>query len=84
MTENGRMEKGIVGPAQLLDGLTFEGLPLGWKPMAATLLVKCLDENGDAVWSFRTSEEHVSDEELLGVLSLRIHQLRTRLLEEYD
>ena len=82
MTEH--VDKAIVAPSELLEGLTFEGLPSGWRPIAATLLVKCLDEDGDEVWSFRTSEEHVSDEELLGVLNLRHHQLRTRLLEEYD
>ncbi len=82
MTEH--LDKDIVSHCEILEGLSFEGLPRGWRPIAATLLIKCLDEDGDPVWSFRTSEEHVSDEELLGVLNLRLFQLRSRLLEEYD
>ena len=77
----------VVGPEGVLDGLHFEGLPEGWVPRAATLLIKCSDEDGDDAWSYRSSEEYLSDEELLGALVVRTKLLMRQLMgniEETD
>jgi hypothetical protein len=63
-------------------GLKFELLPAGWTPLAAAILVKCLDENGTASWAFRTTDD-MNDEELLGALTVRTDLLRRGLVESY-
>lgn len=73
-----------VKPSVVLKGLSFEVLPSGWVPQAATLLIKCTDADGNDAWSYRTSEEYVSDEELLGALVLRTEVLKRQLLEDVE
>lgn len=51
-------------------GLRFDPLPAGWTPLAGALLVKCLDEDGEATRAFRTTAD-MNDEELLGALTVR-------------
>jgi len=47
------------------------------------VLVKSLDETGDAAWSFRTSEP-LNLEELLGALTVQTEVLRRRLVRLWD
>lgn len=70
-----------VGP-QPTEGLQFRELPPGWMPLAGALLVKCLDEDGNPTWAFRTTDD-VNDEELLGALTVRTDLLRRGLLDSY-
>lgn len=50
--------------------------------MAGTLVVKCLDEDGDVTWAFRTTKD-MNDEELLGALTVRTDLLRRSLVDSY-
>ncbi len=50
--------------------------------MSAIVLVKCLDEDGEPTWAFRTTDG-LNDEELLGALTVRIDLLRSELVEGY-
>ncbi|HKY15632.1 MAG TPA: hypothetical protein VJM33_11970 [Microthrixaceae bacterium] len=63
---------------QVLPGFEIHSLDEGWTPLAAFVLVKALDENGDAAWSFRTSEQ-LNLEELLGALTVQTDVLRRKL-----
>lgn len=67
---------------QALYGLAVHPLPRGWTPMSAIVLVKCIDEDGEPTWAFRTSDG-LNDEELLGALTVRIDLLRSELVEGY-
>jgi hypothetical protein len=68
---------------QVLGGLTIHPLPDRWSPLEGIVLVKCLDEEGVPTWAFRTTSG-INDEELLGVLTVRIELLKSELLEGYD
>ncbi len=67
---------------QALYGLTVHPLPKGWTPLSAIVLVKCLDEDGEPTWAFRTTEG-LNDEELLGTLTVRTELLRRELVDSY-
>jgi len=71
-----------IDAGQLLRGLTFNALPIGWTPVDAIVLAKCLDEDGSPTWAFRTTDG-VNDEELLGALVVRQELQRAKLLSEY-
>jgi len=68
---------------QVLPGFEVHPLDEGWTPLAAFVLVKSLDETGDAAWSFRTSEP-LNLEELLGALTVQTEVLRRRLVRLWD
>lgn len=74
-------ERSPIGEA--LPGFAIHQMPDGWTPLQAFVLVKCLDEHGDAVWSFRTSEK-LNLEELLGALTVQTEVLRRKLVSEWD
>ncbi len=57
-------------------------LPQGWTPISAIVLVKCLDEDGEPTWAFRTTDG-LNDEELLGTLTVRTDLLRRELVDSY-
>jgi hypothetical protein len=73
-------EQRPVGEA--LTGLRVHTLPDGWTPLAAAVLINCLDDKGDPAWVFRTTDG-LSAEELLGALVLRTDLLRQELLEKH-
>lgn len=50
--------------------------------MGVTVLVKCLDEEGNPTWAFRTSSD-TNDEESLGALTVRIEILKCEWLDSY-
>ena len=68
---------------QALYGLAVHPLPSGWTPISAIVLVKCIDEDGDATWAFRTTDG-LNEEELLGALTVRTDLLRRELVESYS
>ncbi|RBQ21279.1 hypothetical protein DP939_00705 [Spongiactinospora rosea] len=67
---------------QALNGLDVYPLPQGWTALGAIVLVKCLDEEGHSSWAFRTTDG-LSDEELLGALTVRTDLLRRKLYDAY-
>jgi hypothetical protein len=68
--------------AEVLKGLNIHPLPAGWTALEGIILLKCLDDEGNSSWAFRTTEG-LNDEELLGALTVRIDLLRKELLEAY-
>jgi hypothetical protein len=68
---------------KVLPGMSLHPLELGWTPIEAFVLIKSLDENGSASWSYRTSATP-NREELLGVLSVQVELLRRELVSEYE
>jgi hypothetical protein len=68
---------------QVLPGFRLHPLEESWTPLQAFVMVKCLDEAGQATWSFRTSEP-LNLEELLGALTVQTELLKRRLLDEWD
>ena len=67
----------------VLPGFRLHPLDPGWTPLQAFVMVKALDEQGQAGWSFRTSE-WLNLEELLGALIIQVDLLRKRLLADWD
>lgn len=73
---------GRVPIEQALYGLSAHSVPEGWTPVAGIILVKCIDEDGDPTWAFRTTDG-LNDEELLGALTVRTDLLRHELTRSY-
>lgn len=69
--------------AEVLKGLHIHPLPAGWTALEGIVLVKCLDDEGNSSWAFRTTDG-LNDEELLGALTIRSDLLRRELLESYS
>jgi len=69
--------------ADALSGLEIHPLEPGWTPLEAFVLVKCLDEDGDPTWAYRTSHR-LNREELLGALVVQVDVLRKELRDEWD
>jgi hypothetical protein len=67
----------------VLPGFIIHGLPEGWTPLEAIVLVKCLDDEGHSSWAFRTTP-NLNDEELLGALIVRTDLLRKEVVEAYE
>ena len=68
--------------AEVLPGLDVHPLPERWTPLEALILVKCLDEEGEPTWSYRTTQQ-LTREELLGALIVHVELLRRELVEEW-
>ncbi len=68
---------------QVLPGHRLHPLDKGWTPLASFNVVKCLDEDGDVVWSFRTSERF-NLEELLGALVVQAETLKRKLVRQWE
>jgi len=68
--------------AEALTGLTVHPLPDGWTPLAAAVMILCLDDNGDPTWAFRNTQG-LSEEELLGALVVRTDLLRHELFNKH-
>ena len=69
--------------SEALDGFGVHPLPPGWTALEAFVVIKCLDEEGESVWSYRTTHRP-NREELLGVLTVQVELLRRKLLREWD
>ena len=68
---------------EALPGFRLHPLGEGWTPLQAFVLVKCLDEEGDIAWSFRTSEQ-MNLEELLGALMVQTETLKRKLVRAWE
>jgi hypothetical protein len=69
--------------AEALPGLEVRPLPSGGTPLEAFVLVKHLDDEGDATWSYRTTNAP-NREELLGALVVQVAVLKKELRDEWD
>ena len=70
------------GPAR--DGVSHEkGLPEKWSPIEAFVLVKCINDEGNASWVYRTTSDP-NREELLGVLVVHTELLRREIVSEWE
>ena len=78
MTEDLRIP---IGDA--LPGFKLHPLEAAWTPLEAFVLIKCLDEDGDHSWSFRTTNP-LNLEELLGALTVQVEVLRRKLASHWD
>lgn len=67
----------------ILVGMSLHPLEPGWTPIEAFVLIKSLDEDGAASWSYRTTHP-LNREELLGVLTIHTALLKRELLGEWD
>lgn len=69
---------------EVLGGAGFDilALPSGWMPLEGVVLVKCLDDEGDLSWAFRTTAG-LTDEELLGALMARTELCRMETVRTY-
>lgn len=67
---------------EVLPGFSLHPLSDGWTPLQAFVLIKSLDEAGEASWSFRTSEPF-NLEELLGALTVQAEVLRNKLVAHW-
>lgn len=63
---------------EALEGMDIVALPADMKWVGALMLIKTEDDLGGGGWSSRRTEG-LSDEELLGVLSVQIEMLRERI-----
>ena len=68
--------------SRVLSGLSVHPLPDAWTALEAFILVKCLDEQGESTWSYRTTHR-LNREELLGALTVHNDVLRRELAEEW-
>jgi len=69
--------------AQVLPGFELHPFEDGWTPLQAFILVKALDDEGNVVWGFRTSEQF-NLEELLGALVVQTETLRRKLVRNWE
>jgi hypothetical protein len=67
---------------QGLPHMGIQPLPDKWTPLEALVITKCLDEDGDSTWCYRTTSVP-NREELLGALIVHQDLLRRELLAEW-
>ena len=68
---------------EVLPGFRIDALDDRWTPLQAFVLVKCLDDEGEPVWAFRTSESF-NLEELLGALIVQTETLKRKLVRMWE
>jgi hypothetical protein len=77
------MSEDRVPVEQVMAGMSLHPLPDNWTPVEALVLIKCLDEDGQSSWSYRTTAAP-NREELLGALIVHTEVLRRELVAEWD
>jgi len=65
---------------EVLPGQAIHPLPEGWTPIEAFILLKCMDDDGDSAWSFRTTNP-LNLNELLGALTIQVETLKRKLVD---
>jgi hypothetical protein len=68
---------------EVLAGHLIHPLPDGWTALEAFLLIKCMDDDGDSSWSFRTTNA-LNLEELLGALTIQVETLKRTLVGNWS
>lgn len=67
----------------VLPGMGLHPLPDKWTPLEAFVLIKCMSDEGDSTFVFRTTNP-LNLEELLGALTVQTDLLRKRLADRWD
>jgi hypothetical protein len=75
--------QGDVPIEQVLTGMRLHKLPDKWSPIEAFVLVKCINDEGNASWVYRTTSDP-NREELLGVLVVHTELLRREIVSEWE
>jgi hypothetical protein len=68
---------------EVLRGLEIEPVPNGWTVVDALVLVKCLNAEGEPIWSLRFTDG-LNSEELLGALQIQVELLKRGILEDWN
>ena len=68
---------------EVLPGFSIHPMPDKWTPIEVFVLVKCMDDDGDSAWNFRTSNP-LNLEELLGVLTVHAEIIKDKLVAEWE
>jgi hypothetical protein len=68
--------------AKVLPDFGIHPLLPNWTPVEAMVLIKCLDDEGEPRWAYRTTAK-ANMEELLGALMVQVDLLRRELLESW-
>lgn len=68
---------------QVLPGMGLHPFEEGEVPLAAFVLAKVLDREGNPGWSFRTTEPP-NREELLGALVVQVELLKASLVQDWE
>jgi hypothetical protein len=67
----------------VLRGIEIEPVPEGWTVVDALVLAKCLNVEGQPIWSLRFTEG-LNSEELLGALQIQVELLTRGILEDWQ
>jgi hypothetical protein len=67
---------------RVLQGLSLHPLEDGWAPIEALVVVKCLDDEAEVAWLYRTTS-NLNREEILGALLIQVELIREELLAEW-
>ena len=68
---------------EVMPGFGLHPLPSKWTPLEAFVLVKCLDDEGEGTWVYRTTHRP-NKEELLGALTTQVALLREELVSQWE
>ena len=67
----------------VLRGIEIEPVPEGWNVVDALVLAKCLNVEGQPIWSLRFTDG-LNSEELLGALEIQVELLTRGILEDWQ
>jgi hypothetical protein len=67
----------------VLRGIEIEPVPDGWTVVDALVLAKCLNIEGQPIWSLRFTDG-LNSEELLGALQIQVDLLKRGILEDWQ
>jgi hypothetical protein len=67
---------------EVLRGLEIDPVPDGWTVVDALVVAKCLNVEGEPIWSLRFTDG-LNSEELLGALVMQVELLKRGILEDW-
>jgi hypothetical protein len=67
---------------EVLRGLVIDPVPEGWTVVDALVVAKCLNDEGEPIWSLRFTDG-LNSEELLGALQIQVELLKRGILEDW-
>jgi hypothetical protein len=66
----------------VLRGLVIDPVPDGWTVVDALVVAKCLNAEGEPIWSLPFTEG-LNSEELLGTLQIQVELLKRDIIEDW-
>jgi hypothetical protein len=67
---------------EVLRGLEIDAVPEGWTVVDALVEAKCLNTDGEPIWSLRFTDG-LNSEELLGSLEVQVELLKRDILDNW-